>query len=128
MIAPPLAIACLREALAIGERGDTSQALDIVRGVLRAYPELAPAWNALAGLHRARREPLAVAICLARCLDLDPGHGPANLALAEFALRIARPERARLHILAALRRAGDLSPRRRAWAEALSRHCASQPS
>lgn len=120
---PPLAIECLRKALDMSKRGESAVALGVVRGVVNTYPEFAPAWNALAGLHITRREALPAAIALSRCIELDPGHAPANVTLGEYAVRSGDLTSARRHFETALMRSEDLSDNRRAWATALLQRC-----
>jgi len=120
---PPLAVECLRHAIEHGANGESESAIGATRGLLRVYPTFAPAWNVLATLHLWRQEWLSASIALDRCLELDPGHAPAGVTAAELALKCGNVAAARALLESALRRPEDLSPRRRAWAQALLRRC-----
>lgn len=119
---PPIALVCLRRAARLAVY-DPDRAVSIARGILSAYPDFAPAWNALATFCRQRGDGLGFAVALDRCLQLDPAHAPANLSVAELLLVLGDRAGARRHIDRALERAEDLSPRRRAWAERIRDAC-----
>ncbi len=103
--------------------GGFDKASAIVRMLLIADPEHAEAWHLLGAICFRTRNPLGAAVCLERCLELAPDHGPANAMYGELALRSGAPRPAARHLAAALANESTLSPRLRTWVTLLAQRC-----